>query len=287
MRLSHLLWTASAFGSLVLGASAQTNPRPARPCDTVPVAVQQDSLDLPPLPKGQVSLIGGTVIRLDPVRDKITLRAFGGRDLTINFDVRTCVTRGETLASMRDVKAGMRVYADTILKDGRIFAKTVRVSANSALGESQGQITSYDPNKRILRVRDAISSRGFDVQITANTEIRADGQPVQAAELRNGALVKVVFKSGADTANLAEKIDLLAQKGGMVTFSGKILSIDLRNGYVTLVEPESQNTFDVGLDSIPEASRNQLKEGADVTVRARFDGTKYQAESVEPIPSHP
>jgi Domain of unknown function (DUF5666) len=287
MRLSHLLWTACAFGSLILGASAQTNPRPARPCDTAPVAVQQDSLDLPPLPKGQVSLIGGTVIRLDPVRDKITLRAFGGRDLTIHFDVRTCVTRGETLASMRDVKAGMRVYADTILNDGRIFAKTVRVSANSALGESQGQITSYDPNKRILRVRDAISSRGFDVQITANTEIRADGQPVQAAELRNGALVKVVFKSGADTANLAEKIDLLAQKGGMVTFSGKILSIDLRNGYVTLVEPESQNTFDVGLDSIPEASRNQLKEGADVTVRARFDGTKYQAESVEPIPSHP
>jgi hypothetical protein len=287
MRLSHLLWTACAFGSLILGASAQTNPRPARPCDTAPVAVQQDSLDLPPLPKGQVSLIGGTVIRLDPVRDKITLRAFGGRDLTIHFDVRTCVTRGETLASMRDVKAGMRVYADTILNDGRIFAKTVRVSANSALGESQGQITSYDPNKRILRVRDAISSRGFDVQITANTEIRADGQPVQAAELRNGALVKVVFKSGADTANLAEKIDLLAQKGGMVTFSGKILSIDLRNGYVTLVEPESQNTFDVGLDSIPEASRNQLKEGADVTVHARFDGTKYQAESVEPIPSRP
>ena len=244
-------------------------------------------MDLPPLPKGQVSLIGGTVIRLDPVRDKITLRAFGGRDLTINFDVRTCVTRGETLASMRDVKAGMRVYADTILNDGRIFAKTVRVSTNSPLGESQGQITSYDPNKRILRVRDAISSRGFDVQITANTDIRASGQPVQAVELRNGALVKVVFKSGPDTTNLAEKIDLLAQKGGTVTFSGKILSIDLRNGYVTLVEPESQNTFDVGLDSIPEASRNQLKEGADVTVRARFDGTKYQAESVEPIPPRP
>ena len=287
MHLFHLLWTASAFGSLVLGASAQTNPRPARPCDAVPVAVQQDSLDLPPLPKGQVSLIGGTVIRLDPVRDKITLRAFGGRDLTINFDVRTCVTRGETLASMRDVKAGMRVYADTILNDGRIFAKTVRVSTNSPLGESQGQITSYDPNKRILRVRDAVSSRGFDVQITANTDIRAQGQPVQAAELRNGALVKVVFESGADTTNRAEKIDLLAEKGGMVTFSGKILSIDLRNGYVTLVEPESQNTFDVGLDSIPEASRNQLKEGADVTVRALFDGTKYQAESVEPIPPRP
>jgi hypothetical protein len=188
---------------------------------------------------------------------------------------------------MHDVKPGMRVYADTILNDGRIFAKTVRVSTNAALGESQGQITGYDPNRRILRVRDAISSGGFDVQITANTDILADGQPVQITELRNGALVKVVFKSGADATNLAEKIELLAQPGRSLTFSGKILSIDLRNGYVTLVEPESQNTFDVGLDSIPAASRNQLKEGADVTVRARFDGTKYQAESVEPISSHP
>jgi hypothetical protein len=57
---------------------------------------------------------------------------------------------------------------------------------------------------------------------------------------------------------------------------------------MTLVEPESQNTFDVGLDSIPSAARNQLKESTDVTVRARFDGSKYQAESVEPIPApHP
>lgn len=269
--------------SFLIGAHAQTSSRPARPCDTLPVVANPDALDLPTLPKTQVSLIGGIVTRLDPVRDRMTLRVFGGRDVTISFDVRTCVTQGETLASMRDVRPGMRVYADTILNDGRVFAKAVRVSTIAPLGETQGQITGYEADRRILRVRDAISSRDFDLQITGNTDIRSNGQAVPVGELRSGALVKVVFKSGLEGANLAEKIAVLAQPGGTFTFSGRILSIDLRNGYMTLVEPDSQNTFEVGLDSIPMAARNQLKESAEVTVRARFDGSKYQAESVEPI----
>jgi hypothetical protein len=220
-------------------------------------------------------------MRLDPVRDRMILRAFGGRDVTVNFDVRTCVARGTTLASIRDVKPGMRVYADTILNDGHIFAKTLRLPTNPAVGETQGQVTGYDAGKRILRVRDAISSRGFDVLVTGNTEIRANGQSVQVGELRGGALVKVVFKSAAEGTNLAEKIDVLAQPGGEFTFAGRVLSIDLRNGYMTLAEPDSENTFEVGLDSIPAAARNQLREGADVIVQVRFDGSKYQARNVE------
>ena len=276
------------LGGFFVEARAQTVSPPAHPCDTLPVIANTDSLDLPPLPKTQVSLIGGIVVRLDPVRDRMTLRVFGGRDLTINFDVRTCVTQGETLTSMRDVKPGMRVYADTILNDGRVFAKAIRVSTIAPQGETQGQVTGYEADKRILRVRDAISSRGFNLQITGNTDIRLNGQAVPVEQLRSGALVKVVFKSGLEGTNLAEKIDVLAQPGGVFTFSGRILSIDLRNGYMTLVEPERQNTFEVGLDSIPLAARNQLKESADVTVRARFDGSKYQAESVESMPaSHP
>ena len=276
------------LGGFLVGAQAQTVSRPARPCDTLPVVANTDALDLPPLPQTQISLIGGIVTRLDPVRDRMTLRVFGGRDLTLNFDVRTCVTKGEALASMRDVRPGMRVYADTILNDGRIFAKAIRVSTIAPLGEAQGQVTGYEADKRLLRVRDAISSRGFNLQITGNTDIRSNGQAVPVQELRSGALVKVVFKSGLESTNLAEKIDVLAQPGGVFTFSGRILSIDLRNGYMTLVEPERQNTFEVGLDSIPLAARNQLKESSDVTVRARFDGSKYQAESVEPMPaSHP
>lgn len=286
-RFSFIVVCVGSF-SLLVEALPQTTSRPAHPCDRLPVVAKSDALDLSPLPRTQVSLIGGIVTRLDPVRDRMTLRVFGGRDVTINFDVRTCVTQGETLASMRDVRPGMRVYADTILNEGRVFAKAIRVSTIAPLGETQGQVTAYEADKRILRVRDAISSRGFSVQITGNTDIRSNGHNVPVEELRSGALVNVVFRSGLEGTNLAQKIDVLAEPGGVFTFSGKILSIDLRNGYMTLVEPDLQNTFEVGLDSIPTAARNQLKESTDVTVRARFDGSKYQAESVELIPdSHP
>jgi len=197
-------------------------------------------------------------------------------------DARRAVT--VPVHGARDLKPGTRVYADTILNNGHIFAKALRLPTEAALGETEGQVTGYDSDKKILRVRDAISSRGFDVLVTGNTEIRARGQSVQASELRSSTLVRVVFKSAAEGTNLAEKIDVLAQPGGEFTFSGKVSSIDLRNGYMTLVEPDSQNSFEVALDSIPAAARNQLREGTEVVVQARFDGSKYQASSVELSP---
>jgi uncharacterized protein DUF5666 len=271
--------------AVCLGAlHAQTAPSATRPCDAVTAQARDLTPDLPPLPQSRASLIGGIVTRVDPVRDRITLRAFGGRDVTVNYDVRTCVARGNTLASLRDIKPGTRIYADTILNDGHIFAKALRLPTDAALGETQGQVTGYDPGKRILRVRDTISSRGFDVMVTGNTQIRASGQSVQPGELRSGALVRIVFKSANEGTNLAEKIDVLAQPGGEFTFSGRVLSVDLRNGYMTLAEPDSQNTFEVALDSVPTSARSQLREGEDVVVQARFDGSKYQARSVELSP---
>lgn len=273
---------------LALGAQVclgQVLAPSSHPCDTTAnMAKSEDSLDLPALAKGQVSLIGGTVSRIDPIRDRMVVRAFGGRDVTINFDVRTCVMNGDSVASMRDVKPGTRLYADTVLNDGRIFAKTVHVTTSTVQGDTKGQISSYDSSRKILRVRDAISSRGFSVQVTANTEIRSGGQSAAVSSLTTGTLVDVHFRPGAEGTNLAEKIEILAQPGGTFTFAGTILSIDIRNGYLTLIEPDSQNTFDVGLSSVPASVRSQLREGIDITVNARFDGTSYQAQNIQVAP---
>ena len=278
--LSLLVLTLAAQNAV-----PQVVPPSSHTCEaTATWGKREDSLDLLPLGKSQVSLIGGTVSRIDPIRDRMTLRAFGGRDVTINFDVRTCVMNGDTVAAMRDVKPGTRLYADTVWSDGHIFAKTVRLSTNVAQGETRGQVASYDSSRRILKVRDAISAHGFNVQVTTNTEIRSAGQSATTSALTSGALVSVRFRPGAEGTNLAEQIEVLAQPGGTFTFAGKILSIDMRNGYLTLIEPDSQNTFDVGLSSLPSDVRANLKEGADVTVNARFDGTSYQAQNVEMAP---
>ena len=240
-------------------------------------------LDLPPLPKGEVSLIGGMVARMDPIHDRIVVRAFGGRDVTVDFDVRTAVLRGATTVSAREIRPGTRIYADTILKDGRIFAKTVRIETNATLGETRGQVTGYDAAKRVLHVRDIISSQPFTVRLTGVTEIRAGGEPVQATELVSGTLVRVFFRSGFEGVNSAQKIDILARPGSTFTFSGKIAVLDLRDRHLTLSETSSDNTFEVALDSLPSDAKLRLKEGMDVVVQARFDGHKYQAQRIEPV----
>ena len=242
-------------------------------------------LDLPPLPKGQVSLIGGTITRVDPIRDRLVVRAFGGRDVTLAFDVRTTILRGSDPASARDLRPGTRIYADTIWKENQVFAKAVRIETSASLGDSRGQVIDYDAAKGLLKVRDIVSSQPFILRLGATTDIRSDGQSVRATELVSGTLVHVTFRSGFEGANSAQKIDILARPGSTFTFTGRVVVVDLRDGHLTLAENESDNTFEVALDSIPSEAKLRLKEGMDVVVQARFDGRKYEAQSIDPVPA--
>src|SRR5262249_8792838 len=85
-----------------------------------------------PLSKQPLSLIGGTVVKVDSIRDRVLLRAFGGRDITVDFDVRTKILREEAPVSTRELRPGARIYADTSLVNGRVFAKTIRISSGVA-----------------------------------------------------------------------------------------------------------------------------------------------------------
>jgi hypothetical protein len=225
------------------------------------------------------------VVRTDPIRDRIVVRAFGGKDLTLDFDVRTQILQGMNALSVRDIRPGTRIYADTISKDGRIFAKTIRIGRGVSVGEARGQVIDYDAAARVLRVRDLISSQPFSIHIGAATEVQADGRAVPATELVAGSLVHVTFRSGSEGNNSAQKIEILARPGSTFTFAGRIVVVDLRDGHVTLAESASENTFEVGLDSLSQDAKLRLRQGADVIVQARFDGRRYQAQSIEPMPN--
>ena len=276
--LIGVLWT----GAVVTPCPAQTPvPLPAR--SESKSAATDTSLDLPPLPRSEVSLIGGTVVRTDPIRDRIVVRAFGGKDLTLDFDVRTQILQGMNALSVRDIRPGTRIYADTISKDGRIFAKTIRIGTGASVGEARGQVIDYDAAERVLRVRDLISSQPFSIHIGGATEVQADGRAVPATELVAGSLVHVTFRSGSEGSNSAQKIEILARPGSTFTFAGRIVVVDLRDGHLTLAERTSENTFEVGLDSLPQDAKLRLRQGADVIVQARFDGRRYQAQNIEPV----
>jgi hypothetical protein len=81
---------------------------------------------------------------------------------------------------------------------------------------------------------------------------------------------------------VAEKINVMARPGSTFVFAGKIAVVDLRDLHLTLFEKSSENTFEVGLHSLPASERLSLKQGADVIVHARFDGEKYEAQAIEP-----
>jgi len=242
------------------------------------------SMDLPPLPKGTVSLVGGTVLKLDPIRDRVVVRAFGGREIAIAFDVRTKVIREKTAVSTREIQPGARIYADTVLVDGRIFAKTVRILTGPAVGEASGQVAAYDPTRGVLKVRDALSAEPVAVEITPETTIRAGDRAVGPSQLAVGTLVRIAFRSRSERANTAQQIDILAQPGSTFTFAGKITFVDLRAGSVAVADLAQAYTYEVAVDRLTPDMKLRLKEGTDVIIHAQFDGRKYQAQTIEPAP---
>jgi uncharacterized protein DUF5666 len=264
---------------------AQTSAVPSTKSIEVVPPERSEFPDIPPLPKSSASLLGGTVRRVDPIHDRILLRAFGGGDFTIDFDSRTRVMRGATPAQLRDVRAGTRIYVDSIPKDGRVFAKTLHLeSGGSILGETKGQVLSYDEAHGLLKVRDIISAQPLNLRVTPRTEIRSGDQGINASDLVAGSLVKIRFQGVSDGPSVAEKIDVMARPGSSFVFTGRIAVIDLRDSHLTLDEQSGQNTFEVGLHSLPASEKLRLKQGSDVVVHAEFDGTKYEAKKVEPVP---
>jgi len=93
--------------------------------------------DLPAVPRAKATLIGGTVERLDRVRDQVTVRVFGGGKMNVLFDPRTHVYRGEAEATIADLRNGERVSIDTILDGSTVFARNIRLKATVAQGEKK------------------------------------------------------------------------------------------------------------------------------------------------------
>src|SRR5579859_4479980 len=89
---------------LVMTAAAQTpstpnspnqiaNPQPtkstspaAKTTETAATEPYDPVMDVPPLPKGKATLIGGTVRKIDRLRNRVTVEAFGGHSMKVGFD---------------------------------------------------------------------------------------------------------------------------------------------------------------------------------------------------------
>ena len=266
--------------------------QPATESDAVekvqPVAESSDATvdpasllpDLPKLPPAKASLIGGTIGRLDRVRDQITVQVFGGGKMKISFDPRTRVYHDHAEASLADLREGDRVYIDTILDGSAVFARAIRLKTSAAAGESQGIVTSYRADKGELQINDALSPSTVKIRVTPQTQIVVGDHSASAGRLAPGTMVAIKFGPRQDGDEVAREISVLASPGQTFTFVGQVTAIDLRLGLLALTSSVDHKTYEIYLDPSVSGVDDNLRPSAEVTVLTRFQNNRYEARSV-------
>jgi hypothetical protein len=276
-----------AYGQEV--ASRSVVSRDVTPSSTTPVtttsnkaAIEVDPAsllpDLPALPRTKASLIGGSIQKVDRVRDQLTLQIFGGGKMKVLFDPRTHIYEGKTQGSALDLRPGDRVYVDTILDGSTIFAHNIRV-AGAASGKSQGVVMSYRADKGELVLRDLLSPDPIKLRFTPRTQVVQDGHTAFASQLVPGALVDVNFATQKNDRE-AQQVAILAVPGSDFTFAGRVVSLDLHIGLLVLQSAPDHKTYEIYLDPSAIAIDDRLRAGADVSTVANFDGSRYVARSL-------
>jgi hypothetical protein len=237
--------------------------------------------EVPPLPAGKATLLGGTIQTVDHVRDRLVLKVFGGSRTAVLFDERTRVFRDGKNVSLDDLRNGERAYVDTTLDGTDIFARNIRIAAQaSTTGQSSGQIVDFRPGRGELLVRDTISPEPIKMRLASNAIILQQGRIARPSELQPGTLVNVTFLPGNGEVPTVQQISILATPGTAFVFSGRIEHLDLHRGLLVLVDPRDNKSYEVHFDPAARRLTRNLKQGDDVTVQANFDGTRYQSGDI-------
>jgi hypothetical protein len=241
--------------------------------------------DLPPLPKENASLVGGTVQKVDRVRDQIVVHTFGGGSMKISFDPRTHIYHGSDQGSVYDLKIGERVYVDTMLDGDVVFARNIRVKGTTSGGEGQGTVLGYRSDRGELLLRDALSPRTLKIRIDSQTRIVKGDRNAAAWQLEPGTLVAVKFgpENGGD---VAREISILAIPGTNFIFAGEITAINLRLGIIVITSSTDHKSYEIYIDPSLLPEDNSVHEASNITVVARFDGSRYIANRVTVNPAH-
>jgi len=284
---------------LALGASMNAQSQPAavpsssnEPAKTVPTttapALHDPLLDLPTLPKKKVSLIGGTVAKLDPIQNQMTVQTFGGKQkMRMGFDVRTRFFRDGQPSNQRELKPGQRVYVDTMLDGTKIFAKTIWIETQAPAGDARGQVMSYNPQDGTLTLRDELSAQPNKFHVEPNTVVREEKENRSVAELKPGSLIELTFGAQGGEHRTVREINVLAQPGSSFSFFGKVTYVDLSRRLIAIANQPDSKTYDIYLEALPMSAVRDVHQGSEVGISAVFDGSHYVARSIELVPSTP
>ena len=236
-------------------------------------------LDLPPLPQGKTTLVGGTVHSIDQIRNRLTVQPFGGKAMKISFDERTHIYRDGVPSTQLVIHKGDRVYVDTMLDGTRVFARNIRVVTGTQAADARGQITSNNAATGRITVQDELSARPVTFRVTPTTAVSGAGLS-SVAQLQPGSLVTVKFVPDRSNRDVAQQISVIAAPGSVFTFYGRITYLNMSTRSLAVDNQSDKKTYDIKFT--PAAVDPQmLGEGKQVLVKAHFDGTGYTADNIQ------
>lgn len=266
-------------------AASVTSPMPT-PDDASPrpTALLADGPPSPLTSVGKVGLVRGVLKRLDPIHDQLLIHAFGGGDIRIAFDPRTQLLAADTSTPLLSLPVGSVVSVDTVIDNGKLFARSVRTGPSNAV-ELNGQVVRYDAAKSQLILRDPMSPKDLALRITLGTVIVNRGQPAAAQVLSPGVLVRVWFAPAQNAASrvadsVANRVEILAERGNLFSFAGRIVAVDLRSHVLALSNDSDQSVRELAIGSLHADTLGLLREGANVNIQAEFDGEHYNVKTV-------
>ncbi|ABF40281.1 hypothetical protein Acid345_1279 [Candidatus Koribacter versatilis Ellin345] len=238
-------------------------------------------LDVPPLPKGKPTLIGGVATKVDRIHSRVTVEPYGAKNkMPIYIDERSHIYRNGVETTIQSIKKGDRVYFDTMLDGANVFAKNVRVISETGAAEVRGRITSYDAARGVIQLQDALSSKPVSFRISNQTQVKAQQGTASMGDIAKGALVDVVFAPDKANRGIAKEVTLLAKPGASYTFAGVITNVNLRDGVVSVENQTDGKVYDIEFDGHSKSERSGLKIGNSVNIAATFDGENYRATNV-------
>ncbi len=239
-------------------------------------------LDAPPVPRTTTTLVGGTISKVDRMRNRMTVHVFGGNNWTVNFDERTHIFHNGAETTQLALKKGERVYVDTQLDNNKhdIFARNIRVGVAALPADADGQIIAVDPRHNELTLRDALNSVPVRFAVDPETRISHGQTPAAFKDVKPGTLVHVRFAASSPNRGLAREVSIIAVPGSVFTFAGKVTFLDLHRGLLALQNSTDDRNYEIHFSPQVVTDRSSLGVGREVLVRATFEGTRYTAQSV-------
>jgi hypothetical protein len=232
-----------------------------------------------PLPRANLSLIGGTVRKVDIVHNRITLQPFGGGNkYQVNFDERTRILSGGRETTALAIHPGDHIYVDTQSLGSQVFASIIQVRGAGGQARASGQVIDMIGGQ--VHLQDRSSGEAIRFVISDRTKVQTRSGPVSAAELRPGSLIDVTFTPNGLRSE-AQSVTIYASPGQHYVFEGILTDVDLRDGVLAMDNLVDGNNYELYFDPLGEKNVSRLLVGTPVSVTASFDGKRYQATAIK------